>query len=220
MRIFIGLIVAVLIIGGAFYLGSHWGAWYGAGPVATNTATTTQTDYYSDTSTWQSYADAKGGYSISYPIDFNVTTSQASSTEWRLNSNQNPGILSFTLMVPKAFEPQTNFADAKLTVGESANVKAVADCMTPDQSGTPGTLTTKPINGITFTVFTSNGAGAGNLYDTTSYRALHNNICYAVEYTVHSTQIANYPAEYNLKPFDEAKVKDVLDRIVGTFKFI
>lgn len=76
------------------------------------------------------------------------------------------------------------------------------------------------MNGIVFTVFHSNDAGAGNYYETTSYRTLHAGQCYAIEYTIHSGQIANYPARYGLKPFDEAQLTDVLDRIVGTFKFL
>ena len=43
--------------------------------------------------------------------------------------------------------------------------------------------------------------------------------CWAVEYTIHSGNIENYPTEYGLKPFDEAPLRDVLDRIVGTFRF-
>jgi hypothetical protein len=75
------------------------------------------------------------------------------------------------------------------------------------------------INGITFTAFNFAGAGAGNYYETTSYRTLHAGQCYAVEYTVHSGQIANYPASYDLQPFNESKINTVMQAVVGTFKF-
>ena len=137
-----------------------------------------------------------------------------------MNANA-PGIKYFTLTVPRAFEPQTNFVDATLTVGASANNTAVAQCLTPDQSGGPATATSSAtINGINFTVFKSTGAGAGNYYETTSYRTLHAGECYAVEYTVHSGQIANYPASYNLQPFNEQQIDSVMQNIVGTFKFM
>jgi hypothetical protein len=95
--------------------------------------------------------------------------------------------------------------------------------MTPDQGGPAGVDTngaTTTINGVMFTIFKSASAGAGNFYDTTSYRTIHLGSCFAVEYTVHSNQIANYPSSYNLQPFDENKVTAVLDLMVGTFKFL
>ena len=99
---------------------------------------------------------------------------------------------------------------------------AVQQCLTPDQTGVPnaGAPATTTINGIVFTIFQSADAGAGNYYQTTSYRTLHAGACYAVEYTLHSSQILNYPAQYNLQQFDPNKVTDVLNRIVGTFKFM
>src|SRR5205085_726168 len=119
MRILAAIVLLLVLIGAAFYLGSHWNLWQSASvPVATTTPVTTGTDYYQNVATWQTYADATGGFSIAYPIDFNVTTAAkaSSSTDWRLNAGNNPGLLLFTLMVPKAFEPQTNFSEAKLTV--------------------------------------------------------------------------------------------------------
>ena len=75
------------------------------------------------------------------------------------------------------------------------------------------------INGIDFTVFHFSDAGAGNIYETTSYRTVHGGQCWAIEYTIHSSQIGNYPPKYGLQPFNEATLHDVLDRIAGTFKF-
>ncbi|HUZ92422.1 MAG TPA: hypothetical protein VNG29_00285 [Candidatus Paceibacterota bacterium] len=179
--------------------------------------------YYKNIAEWQTDRDDVGGFSIAYPIDFQTDENYTSapSTDWRLDANNAPGVKAFTLTIPKAFEPQTNFADATLTVGRSKNAVAVADCLTADRSGGPGaTSATATINGIQFSVFNFNGVGAGNYYETTSYRTMHAGECYAVEYTIHSAQIANYPAEYNLKPFDKAKLTDLLDRIAGTFTFL
>jgi hypothetical protein len=178
--------------------------------------------YYENTATWQTITSTAGGFSIAYPLDFPTGGGAAvPSADWRVNTPQGEtGILYFSLMIPKAFEPQTNFDDAKLTVGASRNATAVDDCLLADQSGGPMQATsTTMINGASFTAFHSSGAGAGNLYETTSYRVLRAGQCFAVEYTIHSSQIANYPAEYHLKPLDETKLTDVLDRIVGTFSF-
>lgn len=217
----LALFVALPFIG--FWFGIQYGPMGGVplnNPQGTQTAMTS--DYYHNVSEWQTDRNS-GIFSIAYPIDFNAQDSFSStpSADWRLNANGTSGTTLFTLTISKAFEPQTNFDDAKLMVGRSGNSAAVAQCLTPDASGGPATATSNAtINGISFTVFQSTGAGAGNFYETTSYRTVHAGQCYAVEYTIHSSQIANYPPEYHLSPFDKAKLTDVLDRIVGTFRFL
>ena len=125
------------------------------------------------------------------------------------------------LIIPRAFEPQTNFVDAKLTVGESRNDAALKNCSVPDLNGGTNTQTSTVIlSGVPFTVFHSTGVGAGNYYETTSYRALHAGQCYALEYTLHSGQIMNYPVEYHLHDFNKATLTNILNRIVHTFKFL
>ncbi|HUC01737.1 MAG TPA: hypothetical protein VMA75_02430 [Candidatus Paceibacterota bacterium] len=224
---FIALILFVALPFIGFYYGMHYGELIGqAGqaPAITPVSTTTASSYYSDPAEWQTDANnTQGGFSIAYPLDFAAQDnySVTPSTDWRLGSNGEPGIKYFTLTVPDAFEPQTNFIDATLTVGASANNTAIAQCMAPDAGdGSAMTTSSATMNGINFTVVRSSGAGAGNLYDTTSYRTLHAGECYAVEYTVHSGQIANYPSSYNLQQFDGQKVDALMDAIVGTFKFL
>ena len=223
----LALFVALPFIG--FYYGAQYGkitALLGQAAVmtaATSTANNAVAAYYGDPAEWlQDANNTAGGFSIAYPLDFDTQDnySAAPSTNWRLDANSAPGIKYFTLTVPRAFEPQTNFADATLTVGASGNTTAVAQCLAPDVSGGPGTATSSAtINGISFTIFKFAGAGAGNYYETTSYRTLHAGKCYAVEYTVHSGQIANYPASYDLQPFNDQEIDSVMQNIVGTFKF-
>ncbi len=207
------------------FIGFWYGAQYGqlaALPHASSSSLNVL-DYYSAVAAWQTDTRPDGGFSIAYPLDFqtNDIYSISPRIDWRLGANSEPGNLMFTATIPKAFEPQTNFADAKLTVGRSGSNLAVANCLKPDNAAGPGTgLATTTINGVPFSIFKSAGAGAGNFYETTSYRALRAGTCYAVEYTIHSTQIMNYPAEYRLREFDRNKATDVLDRIAGTFKFL
>jgi hypothetical protein len=226
------LIAAIVFIALPF-VGFYYGEQYGrdlslAGSAGGNAASTSASDqsglqnpYYSDFAAWQTDANS-GIFSIAYPIDFQVDDNFAAipSTDWRVNSDNTSGVKYISLAVPRAFEPQTNFADATLTVGSSGNKTAVAECMTPDPTA-PGESATSSqnINGTEFTVFRSNDAGAGNYYETTSYRTIYNGKCFAVEYTVHSSQIANYPASYNLKPFSEDAINSLLQNIVSTFKF-
>lgn len=218
------LFIALPFIG--FWLGTQYGAasarLASQQPVATSS---TPTPYYSDVAEWQTDSRQDGGFSIAYPIDFQADDNYSAkpSMDWRLDASGTPGEKMLTITIPKIFEPQTNFSDATLTVGKSANAAALADCLQPDQSGGPAganpATSTVNINGAAFWVFKFASAGAGNYYETTSYRTIHAGACYAVEYTIHSNQIANYPASYNLQPFDEAMVSDVLSRMVGTFNF-
>lgn len=220
------IVVLIVFAAAAFYLGLH----YGTPAPAQNPVIATSTspvvvqegsEYYSNVAEWQSYQDTAAGYAIAYPIDFSTDEplSLKSSTDWLTNNvAQAPGFKIFTLTIPKVFEPQTNFSDATLTVGYSKNAAALADCLIA-QNG-ESTSTPVAINNADFTVLTSNDAGAGNLYETTSYRTTHAGACYVVEYTVHSAQLGNYPTSYNLSQFDETRVRGVLDTIVGTFRFL
>jgi hypothetical protein len=180
--------------------------------------------YYTTPSEWQLDANnTKGGFSIAYPIDFSVQDNYTAtpSTDWRVNAGTISGIKYFTLIVPKAFEPQTNFGDATLTVGVGGSVAAVTQCLAQTAANGPAVATSSAtINDIPFTIFQSSDAGAGNYYETTSYRTVYNGKCYAIEYTVHSAQIANYPASYNLQPLDDAKIATLMQNIIGTFKFL
>jgi hypothetical protein len=227
----LALFVALPFIG--FYYGTQYGEIVGAADQAPmlSLATTTATQasatglpaYYSDVAEWQTDSNnTSGGFTIAYPIDFSTedNSSVAPSTDWRQNAGNAPGLEYFSLTVPKAFEAQTNFSDATLTVGASGSQSAIAQCMAADQSGGPATATSSvTINNIPFTIFQFSDAGAGNIYQTTSYRTLHAGKCYAVEYTVHSAQIGNYPSSYDLQPFDQSKIDSLMQNIIGTFKF-
>jgi hypothetical protein len=228
----LALFVALPFIG--FYYGVQYGktvAVLGQAPTTVATSTVVSpsagaaaTAYYNNPAEWQLDANnIDGAFSIAYPIDFETEDNYpaVSSTDWRINSNGQTGVQYFLLTVPRAFEPQTNFSDATLTVGASSKPDAIFQCMTPDQSGEEAMATSSAtVNGIPFTVFRSNSAGAGNYYQTTSYRTLYNEQCYAIEYTIHSSQIANYPSSYNLQPFNEQKIDLLMQNIVGTFKFL
>lgn len=226
------LFVALPFVG--FYCGMRYGELKEMGNNSTliaalqgNTGTKSESgtldQYYTDPSTWQTDANnTAGGFSIAYPIDFDAqdNSNVKASTDWRVNATSS-GMKYFTLVVPKAFEPQTNFGNATLTVGASSNKAAVAQCILRSNDSDQKTATSSAtINGVPFTIFYSSDIGAGNIYETVSYRTVRADKCYAVEYTVHSAQIENYPSSYNLKSYDEAKIAKLMQNIIGTFKFL
>lgn len=163
-------------------------------------------EYYTNPAEWQTFTAADGRFSIAYPIDFDAQAGLEGA--------------NFTLKIPRAFAPQSNFIEGILNIYSGGNNSEIQDCLRPSSTDNPVLATsTATIDGILFTVFHSADAAAGSYYETTSYRVLRGGRCYKVEHTLHSTQIDNYPPEYHLKPFDKARALELLDRIVGTFKF-
>lgn len=179
--------------------------------------------YYTDTSSWQKDDRKDAAISLSYPIDFSVNDiyNAEPSMDWRMNAGGINGTKVLTLTIPKAFQPQSNFGEATLTIGKSKNAKAIADCLKADAStGEIAAPTTMNIDGVDFFVTHSSDAGAGNIYESASYRTVQNGSCYAIEYTMHSSQLGNYPESYKLHQFDKVAVEGVLEKIVGTVAFL
>jgi hypothetical protein len=227
----IALTLFIVLVYGGFWLGVGYGQMVQRiadvpmelrnAPAQATSSAVGLDPYYSDVTAWRTDGN-NSSFSIAYPLDFDTqdNLTGVGSADWTVSDLGQSGVKEFSLTIPRAFEPQTNFEDATLTVGSSGDSGAVVNCLDAFRFG-GGSLSTSSvsINGADFTVIRGSDAGAGNLYDTTSYRTLHAGQCWAIEYTIHSSQIANYPPEYQLKPFDKTKLTDVLDRIVGTFKF-
>jgi len=185
-------------------------------PTYSNCVSGTQTSI----GTTNMYTDTGKTFSFSYPNTFSLYGGDGSyDTNWSGRSTD-LGILLTVVAIPKSFQPGTNFSEAKFTVGVSSDPKAVANCqitgvMNGDQVPVPVN-----INGISYKKLISGDAGAGNFYENTSYRTVRNGQCYAIEYTIHSTNIGNYSPDQNIKEFDKAKVTNTLESIVQSFKFI
>jgi len=166
------------------------------------------------------FTDSAGTFSFMYPDTVTVSGGGVGYTQSWMNNATTSGLILAKGTLSKAFQPKTNFSEATFTVGTSPDPSAVAECLTYNPSGGPATAPTKEtINGTTYTVFHSSDAGAGNFYETTSYRTVRNNQCYAVEYTIHSTNIHNYSPDQGITEFDKTAVTNVLDGIVHSFRF-
>jgi hypothetical protein len=85
-------------------------------------------DYYANVNAWPVSPDF--GFTISAPIDFEGMGAPQDAPDWRWNSSD-PGQVLYEIVVPRAIEPQTNFAGATITVGMSSNPKSVANCLAP-----------------------------------------------------------------------------------------
>lgn len=169
---------------------------------------------------YKQFADKGGTFSFTYPSSVSITAGDIGYTQgWMVNATSS-GITLAKATLGKSFQPNTNFSDATLVVGTSADPSALSTCLTYNPSGGPTTPPSKvTINGTTYAVFHESDAGAGNRYDTTSYRAVRNNQCYAIEYTIHSTAIGNYSPDQGIKEFDASAVSKVMNDIVQSFHF-
>jgi membrane-bound inhibitor of C-type lysozyme len=192
----------------------------------TNSASTTDTRYASCTAADISaetggrllYENLGKSFTFTFPADFSVAGIEPGyGTGWTAPATTT-GMLLAKIYVPQSYEPGTNFGDAWFTVGASSDPSAVATCL-DTLSGPASSSTPVPIGGVTFTKLLFGGAGAGNRYDTTSYRAVKDGMCYAVEYTIHYGVLENYP-KGAVQAFDEQKVADALDQIAQSFRFV
>lgn len=159
------------------------------------------------------FTHASGVFSFNYPSAFSVSGGGIGYTDSWMQNTTALGLVLARVTVPRSFMPDTTFSGATLTVGTSADPVAIEGCRTaPEGTVVEGAETT--INDITYTRFKYSDAGAGNLYETTSYRLLRNDQCYAIEYTIHSTNIANYPEDSGVMEFDRARITAALESIV------
>lgn len=135
---------------------------------------------------------------------------------WTANSSKDGKVLA-KVYIPKSYQPGTNFSEAFFTVGASPDPEAITTCTTGFNNVPGGS---SPLNNFPFVKVKFVDAGAGNFYETTSYRIVRNDKCYAVEYTIHSTNIGNYPPEMNIVEFDKARVEEALEKMAQSFTFI
>jgi len=169
----------------------------------------------------ETFTEANNKFTLSYNTLFKAyepnPEQNVPNLEWRLDAKQK-GMLLARVSIPKVYMPNTNFSNAYLTVGASTVPKEITSCTNPGSGEVKEGM--KDISGYPFTRFAKNGAAAGNLYETVSYRGLLDGDCYALEYTIHSTNIANYSPDQNIKEFDKAKVQNEFEKIIASFKFL
>jgi hypothetical protein len=159
-------------------------------------------------------------FTFIYPKEFSVTGSPNVKTKsWRINATTT-GFQIAVVTIPRSYMPGTNFSDAKFTVGVSTDKAELSGtgCPAGVSFSEAGGATAVSIHGQAFTKIVRTEAAAGNIYETTSYFTVQNGGCYAIEYTIHSTNIGNYPAG-TVTAFDKTKVTDILDNIVRSFTF-
>lgn len=158
------------------------------------------------------FVSAKGTVAFDYNSLFKTMVGPTASTiDWKLDSKQKGTLFSRTI-ISKTYMPGTNFSNATLTIGRSGDATAVKSCITA--SAYESKSDTVTISGYPFVSFVRGDAGAGNLYETTSYRSVIKGNCYAIEATTHSTNIGNYSPDQGIKEFNKAAVTAEFEKII------
>ncbi len=163
----------------------------------------------------QGYTNNEYHFSFEYSADFKqLSEDDNARLPWSYGSSR-PGLRLVTVDLPREIMPKTNFAGGSVSVGISRDSAEVGGCIIGDSEPAE----TKTIHNATFVIEKFNDAGAGNFYETTSYRILRDNVCIALEATIHSTNLGNYSPEQGIKEFDKTRIEEVLDEVVHSFKF-
>ncbi len=166
---------------------------------------------------YERYENTGKSFTFTFPSTFSVAGIEPGyGPNWSAPATTT-GMVLAKITVPQSYEPGTNFGNAWFTVGVSSDPQAVAEC-TKNLEGKQSTSTPVTIGDTTYTRLLFTGVGAGNIYDTTSYRTVKDNMCYAIEYTIHYGNIHNYPPG-KVATFNEQKVATALDEVVRSFRF-
>lgn len=166
------------------------------------------------------FTDPVHGVSFDHVSDMAVTGIKPGDTwteNWRADA-QSLGLVIAKGTIDRSVRPKTNFAGATFTVGESNDPSAISSCLAArNGESAAGSVA---INGVNFSKFNLGDAGAGNRYDTTSYRAIRDGRCFALEYMIHSTNIGNYDPSQGISQFDKVAVTADLETSVLGFAFL
>lgn len=144
------------------------------------------------------------GFSLVHPADYTVDAAYA----YAFGPKKLISGVKFT--IPAAMATGTNLTpDSYLSVESlprakncTGDIYLLADVKTQ----------TIPENGIHYSVATDSGAGAGSVYEETVYAIEGSVPCTAVRYSIHSSNIGNYP-QGTVREFDRAALIIAFDTI-------
>lgn len=167
----------------------------------------------------EQFTDSNGVFSFEYnPFFQNIAGFGMPTKDWSLDSKYE-GMLLASVIIPKTYMPGTNFSDARITIGRSTDANAIKSCLDKTLSSYTEAGASN-ISGYPFKKFVFNGVAAGNLYDSVSYKGIFDGDCYAVEYTIHSTNIGNYSPDQGVQEFNKSTIQNDIEKIIRSFKFL
>lgn len=156
----------------------------------------------------QIYASSTLGVTIRFPQNYTVNQKFAYTG---LGPNKTIKGVSFT--IPATAATGTNLS--KDTYVSVETLPSATSCTADKFLDQGGKSVAFSDSGVDYSVATTSGAGAGNLYDEAVFAIPGTSPCTAVRYFIHSTNIGNYPAGA-VKEFNRAAVINEFDLIRRT----
>lgn len=152
------------------------------------------------------YSNSSAEFSIRFPQGYSVNESYKYQ---ELGPGQDISGVKFT--IPTTTAAGTNLSpDSYLSVEEIPKMQNCSANIFLGQGVTAHSLT--DTSGVTYSVASTTGAGAGNRYEETVYALPGTNPCVAVRYFIHYGVIDNYPAG-TVQQFDEQSLLAQFDTI-------
>jgi hypothetical protein len=159
------------------------------------------------------YEDTQYGFSLYRPESSAIHTQDF---EGYLPLTQTPVV---AIVLPAALFEGTNLGEAGVYVGASSSPAVTSSWNLPSAENGEISAGTVTLGGVSFAVFTSTGAAAGNIYEERIYRALRDGVCLEIVELLHSSNIGNYDPG-TVVEFDKAKFQGYLEAIVRTFSVV
>ena len=171
-------------------------------PTTTATATEASTAIptQDEIAGWSSYHDDEGKFSLLYPSD------------WRRWDTSGYPVI-FSVEVP----PGTTLGEKQMRISV---IQGVSECSNANAGGPVDTAPPENIttpSGLTFLKESGADAGAGNVYQLTSYSILNGSTCVTITFVLHSSN----PQMYDTPPpdYDPVAESQVFAKILNTLQF-
>lgn len=208
LKVLVGAGAFLVLVGGAYFT---WRVFNSSSEYNSSPTPPPQQEVVQDTR--QTYSSSTLGYSLKYPQGYSVNDA------YTYDQFEKKPIHGVKITIPLEMATGTNLSSdtgisveqlprAKNCTGDIyvlANVKALSVVE----------------GGVTYSVATSSGAAAGNLYEEMVYAIASNassTPCTAVRYFIHSTNIGNYEPGA-VREFDRAALIRVFDEIRRSLSF-
>ncbi len=117
------------------------------------------------------------------------------------------------------FFAHTNLSEGYFIMGLEPINDADTCLNTPPEASITDAVDTWRINGVDYRHYTSEDAGAGNIYAADIFRTYVHSRCITVYLFTHSTNINNYDPSAGIHPYDATAVMDQFKRVFFTLQW-
>lgn len=163
--------------------------------------------------TWTTSKNTALGYELSYPKGAMMYKAGTVAETGMLNPNKK--IKKDRFVVTSDYTKGTNLAsDSGVTIEVYDSTQLCQAEYVPENFTAAPSVT---INGNTFSVATSEGVGAGNLYRHQLYKTIKDGKCYVAIAITHSTSVGAYPVG-EVTEYNKAELMEIYNKVIATFK--